>query len=110
MKTEFADMSITSVRASIGRVKGTLRIWDDVDNTAVDPPLLEEEVFDDRAKIYVEGETPEALAARVKKVLQPQVQAKIDYYQTESDNINNVTSAMAAMVADIDGAVTTKVK
>lgn len=108
LKIGFSDMSITSVRASVGKVKATLKVWGATDNTAVDPPVLEEEIWDSNAKIYVEGVDYTTLAERVKKVLQPEAQAKVNYYQTETEKIDNVTSAMSSMVAEVETELTSK--
>lgn len=110
LKTDLSDMSITSVRASIGRLSATLKIWDAADNTVTDTPLLEEVIVESPVKIYVEGETPEALAARVKEKIKGQVQSKIDYYQTETEKIDNVTSAFQTMMTEVDGKLQSKEK
>ena len=110
MKTDLSDMSITSVRASIGQVRTTLKIWNDIDNTTSDDPVLEKIITEDNVKIYVEGETPEALAARVKSKIKDQVQGNIDNYQNETEKINNITSAFQTMITQVDGELQSKEK
>jgi hypothetical protein len=102
LKTDLSDMSISSVRASIGRLNVTLKIWNEVDNTMGDP-IIEEVITEDNVKIYVEGVDPTDLAERVRVKIKGQAQSKIDYYQNETEKIDNVTSAFQAMVTTVDG-------
>lgn len=108
LKTDLSDMSISSVRASMGQVKATLKLWEIEDNTVTDPPILEMAIIDNNVKIYVAGETPEALAARIKRSFKNLAQSKIDYLQNEGGNIDNVTSVFQAMITEIDGELTSK--
>jgi hypothetical protein len=103
LKTDFSDISITSMRASIATVVCTLKAWEAIDNTISATPVIEEKVQENNVKIYVEGETPEKLAARIKDKLKDSAQGKIDYYNTEQGKINTATSAFTTMVSDIDG-------
>ena len=106
LKIDLSDMSITSIRASMGQVKATLKLWETTDNTSSDPPILEEAIIDSNVKIYVVGETPEALAARIKRNFKNLAQSKIDYLQNEGEKIDNITSAMATMVAGVNSELT----
>lgn len=106
LKIDLSDMSISSVRASIGKVTVTLKIWNSIDNTITDTPLLEESIIEDVVKIYVEGETPETLAARIKRKIKDKAQGKIDYYTSETTKIDNVTSAFQSMITEVDSELT----
>ena len=106
LKTDLSDMSITSVRASMGQIKATLKLWEIGDNTVSDPPILEMPIIDNNVKIYVAGETPDALAARIKRSFKNLAQSKIDYLQSEGTKIDNVTSAFQTMITEIDGELT----
>lgn len=108
LKTDLSDMSIVSTRASIARVNVTLKIWESEDNTVTDTPLLEEVITENNVKVHVEGETPEALAARIKSKIKGQAQGKIDYYQNETENIDNITSAFQDIITEVDGELTSK--
>jgi hypothetical protein len=110
MKTDLSDMSLSSVRPSIGRLTAVLRAWNATDNTVTDEPVLDKTIAEDNVKIYVEGETPEALAERVREKVREQAQAAINYYQDENEKIGNVTSAFQSMITDVDGALTSRGK
>lgn len=109
LKTDLSDMSITSMRPTIGQLRVTLKAWDENDNTMIDPPVLQETITEHNVKYYVEGEDPTTLAERVKSKVQDQVQGKVNYYQEETERINNVTSAFQDMITDVDGTVISKV-
>jgi hypothetical protein len=110
LKIALGDFSIVSVRPSIGRVTTTLKLWEAEDNTVTDPPIRETQITEDNVKIYVEGETPEALADRIKKKIKPSAQSYIDDYQNESEKIDNVTPAFETMITQVDGELTSKEK
>jgi len=110
LKTDLSDMSIVSTRASVAKVNVTLKIWESEDNTVTDTPLLEEVITENNVKVCVEGETPAALAARIKRNIKAQAQGKIDYYQTETKNIDTVTSAFQDMITEVDGELQSKSK
>jgi len=107
LKTDLSDMSITSVRASIGKVRATLKAWDSEDNT-ISAPLFTEVIEEEPVKIYVEGVDPTTLAGRVKPKIKDKAQSKIDYFQTENGYIDNVTDAFQSMITEIDGELTSK--
>jgi len=110
LKTDLSDMSISSVRASIAKVNVTLKAWNETDNSTTDPPVLQKVITENNVKIYVEGQTPEELAERIKKDIKSQAQEKIHYYQTEQGHINNVTSAFQSMINDVDDQLISSVK
>ena len=108
LKTDLSDMSISSVRPSIAKLTVTLKAWESEDNTTTDDPVLEETITEDNVKIYVEGEDPTTLAERVRDKLQGKIQGEIDYYQNETEKIDNVTSAFQDVITDVDGTVTSR--
>jgi len=109
LKSDLSDMSISSIRASIAKLRVTLRAWDAQDNT-MGEPLFQEIIEEQPVKIYVEGVDATTLAARVKPKIKDKVKAKIDSYQTENDKINNVTPAFQSAITEIDGELAIKGK
>jgi len=106
LKTDLSDMSISSIRASIAKVNVTLKCWGEADNTITADPVLEKTVTENNVKIFVQDQTPEQLAARIKEDIKTKSQGEINYYQNEQGKIDTVTSAFQNMVTEVDGELT----
>jgi len=102
LKTELFDFSIATVRPSIGTVAISLNLWNSTDNTITDTPIDTHRFEETPIKIYVEGETPESLAARWRDKLKDQINGYINSMQTEQTKVDNVTSVWTTEALGID--------
>ena len=102
LKTELFDFSISTIRPSIGIVAISLNLWNPTDNTITDDPIDTHRFEESNVKYYVEGETPESLAARWKDKLKDQISGYINSMQTEQAKVDNVTSVWTTEALGID--------
>lgn len=110
LKTELFDFSISTIRPSIGTVAINLNLWNFTDNTVTDDPIDIHRFEETNVKTFVEGETPESLAARWKDKLKDQINGYIENMQAEQGKIDNVTSVWTTEALSIDGDIISMVK
>lgn len=110
LKTELFDFSIATTRASIGTVRMKLNLWNSTDNTVTADPIDIHTFTEDNVKYFVEGETPETLAARWTEKMKDQINGYIQNMTTEQEKVDNVTSVWTTAGLGIDDDIVTVVK